>query len=152
MTTRNRRAGVEDRWFTADGTPKAGHGRGKRWMARYVDDTGKERSRSFDRKTDAQRWLDAEVTTKFETGTYVTPEAGRVTRIPAGHPEGYLEGFAQIYSDVAEQIAARIEGREPDPAALLVPTVADGLRGVQFISAAVDSSRNSAAWTSLSHT
>jgi len=80
------------------------------------------------------------------------PASAYASRIPAGHPEGYLEGFAQIYSDVAEQIAARIEGREPDPASLLVPTVADGLRGVQFISAAVDSSRNSAAWTSLSHT
>jgi predicted dehydrogenase len=80
------------------------------------------------------------------------PASAHASRIPAGHPEGYLEGFAQIYSDVAEQITARIEGRDPDPAALLVPTVADGLRGVQFISAAVDSSRNSAAWTSLSHT
>ena len=28
--------------------------------------------------------------------------AGRVTRVPAGHPEGYLEGFATIYSDAAE--------------------------------------------------
>ena len=79
------------------------------------------------------------------------PASAHASRIPAGHPEGYLEGFAQIYTDIAEQIAARIEGRDPDPAALLVPTVADGLRGVQFISAAVDSSRNSAAWTSLSH-
>ena len=66
------------------------------------------------------------------------PASAHASRIPAGHPEGYLEGFAQIYSDMAEQITARIEGRDPDPAALLVPTVADGLRGVQFISAAVD--------------
>jgi predicted dehydrogenase len=79
------------------------------------------------------------------------PAASHASRIPAGHPEGYLEGFAQIYSDVAEQITARIEGREPDPASLLVPGVADGVRGVRFISAAVDSSRNNAAWTALSH-
>lgn len=78
------------------------------------------------------------------------PAAAHASRIPAGHPEGYLEGFAQIYSDIAEQVAARIEGREPDPASLLVPTVADGVRGVRFISAAVDSSRNNAAWTALS--
>ena len=78
------------------------------------------------------------------------PAAAHASRIPAGHPEGYLEGFAQIYSDIAEQVAARIEGREPDSASLLVPTVADGVRGVRFISAAVDSSRNNAAWTALS--
>ena len=41
--------------------------------------------------------------------------AGRVTRIPAGHPEGYLEGFATIYSDAAELIWAKLEGRAPDP-------------------------------------
>lgn len=78
------------------------------------------------------------------------PAAAHASRIPAGHPEGYLEGFAQIYSDIAEQVAARIEGLEPDSASLLVPTVADGVRGVRFISAAVDSSRNNAAWTALS--
>ena len=32
--------------------------------------------------------------------------AGRVTRIPPGHPEGYLEGFANIYSEIAEAIKA----------------------------------------------
>lgn len=72
--------------------------------------------------------------------------AGRVTRIPPGHPEGYLEGFANIYSDAAEQIWAAIEGREADPAAMLTPTVLDGVRGVKFIEAAVESSRKGGAW------
>ena len=68
-----------------------------------------------------------------------------MTRIPAGHPEGYLEGFATIYADAAEQIWAAIEGREPDPAAMLTPTVTDGVRGVKFIEAAVESSRRAAS-------
>jgi predicted dehydrogenase len=72
--------------------------------------------------------------------------AGRVSRIPAGHPEGYLEGFATIYSDAAEQIWAAIEGREADPAAMLTPTVLDGVRGVKFIEAAVESSRKGGTW------
>ena len=72
--------------------------------------------------------------------------AGRVTRIPAGHPEGYLEGFANIYSDVAELLSARLEGRDPDPAATLVPTVQDGVAGVRFIEAVVESSRKNGAW------
>jgi predicted dehydrogenase len=72
--------------------------------------------------------------------------AGRVTRIPAGHPEGYLEGFANLYGDAAELIWARLEGREPDPAATLVPTVRDGVAGVRFIEAVVESNRNGGAW------
>ncbi|MBM6594820.1 Gfo/Idh/MocA family protein [Microvirga pudoricolor] len=71
------------------------------------------------------------------------------SRIPSGHPEGYLEGFAQLYTDIAEQIAARIEGREPNPFSLQVPTVAQGVRGVRFIEAAVRSSQKKAAWVQV---
>jgi predicted dehydrogenase len=82
-------------------------------------------------------------------GAGASPVAAHATRIPAGHPEGYLEAFAQLYRDLAEQIAARIDKREPDPACLLVPGLADGLRGMRFIAAAVESSRRDAAWTAI---
>jgi len=59
--------------------PSARNGKGKRWMARYVDDEGSERSKAFDRKGDAQVWLDSEVTAKLATGTYVAPRAGLIT-------------------------------------------------------------------------
>lgn len=72
--------------------------------------------------------------------------AGRATRIPAGHPEGYLEGFAQLYKDVAEQLQARLQGRTPDPQACWVPTVEDGVRGMKFIDAVVESSRDNGRW------
>jgi predicted dehydrogenase len=72
--------------------------------------------------------------------------AGRATRIPAGHPEGYLEGFAQIYKDVAEQLHARLQGRPADPQACWVPTVEDGVRGVKFIEAVVESSQGNGRW------
>ncbi len=75
--------------------------------------------------------------------------AQRATRLPSGHPEGYLEAFAQLYADAAELLWAWKEGRAPDPAALLVPSVEEGVRGVAFITAAVESSRNDAAWTRL---
>lgn len=79
-------------------------------------------------------------------GPGAMPVAARVTRVPAGHPEGYLEGFANLYADAAELIWARIEGREPDPAAISVPTVEDGVAGVRFIEAVVESSRRNGAW------
>jgi predicted dehydrogenase len=79
-------------------------------------------------------------------GSALSPAAAHATRIPAGHPEGYLEAFAQLYRDAAEQVAAAIEGRAPDPASLLVPTVEDGLRGMAFVAACIDSSRRDGAW------
>ena len=78
-----------------------------------------------------------------------SPAARHATRLPPGHPEGFLEGFAQLYRDVADQITARIEGHPPDPACLLVPGIADGVRGMHFIAAALASSKADAAWTSV---
>jgi predicted dehydrogenase len=78
--------------------------------------------------------------------------ATHATRIPSGHPEGYLEAFAQLYSDLAEQISATRENRPANPNSLLVPGVADGVDGVRFILAAIESSRRGSAWTALSGT
>ncbi len=79
-------------------------------------------------------------------GAGAGPAAGRVTRVPPGHPEGYLEGFANIYGDIAEVLTARLEGRDPDPGACGFPTVEDGVRGVKFIEAAVESSTRGGVW------
>jgi integrase len=49
-----------------------------KWRARYRDDNGKEHARHFERKVDAQRWLD-EVTASVVTGQYVDPKAGKST-------------------------------------------------------------------------
>jgi predicted dehydrogenase len=83
------------------------------------------------------------------SGAGASAVAAHASRIPAGHPEGYLEGFAQLYRDLAEQITARIDGRAPDAASLLVPGIAEGLRGMRFIAAAVASSQADAAWTAI---
>ncbi|MDP6690201.1 MAG: Gfo/Idh/MocA family oxidoreductase [Alphaproteobacteria bacterium] len=72
--------------------------------------------------------------------------AEHASRIPPGHPEGYLEGFATLYSDLADQISARIVGGDADPLAMTVPTVADGVDGVRFITRAVESSRAGGGW------
>jgi predicted dehydrogenase len=85
----------------------------------------------------------------YRGGPAATAVAAHASRVPAGHPEGYLEAFAQLYADMAEQISARLEGRPPNPASLLVPTVDDGVAGVRFISAVLESSRRNAAWTPL---
>lgn len=74
--------------------------------------------------------------------------AGRVTRVPPGHPEGYLEGFANIYAEAGRAIVAARTGAVLDPA-VTFPTVEDGVKGVAFVDACVRSSGLNAAWTTF---
>lgn len=83
--TRNRRAGVEDRWTktvhrkqpdgttTVEPSPSKAHGKGLRWRARYVDKHGREHSKGFARKTDATAWLNKQVSDQV-TGTWTDPK------------------------------------------------------------------------------
>jgi hypothetical protein len=64
-----------------------------RWRARYRDTRGREHSRHFTRRIDAQRWLDS-VTTAVQTGTYVDPALGKVT--VALWSERWLAGQAHL--------------------------------------------------------
>lgn len=64
------------------------------------------------------------------------------TRTPPGHPEGYLEAFANLYAGFAEAIRARTEGRAPGPLGQNLPLAHDGLKGVAFVEAVVDSAEN----------
>lgn len=105
---RSRRAGVEDRWTktirdpngNTTRVPSARHGRGLRWMARWVDPEGQEQTRSFARKADAQRWLDTEVTARLATGSYVPPQAGRLT------VREVYESWAAAQSHISPKTAA----------------------------------------------
>ena len=74
--------------------------------------------------------------------------AGRVTRIPPGHPEGYLEGFANIYAEAARAIIARRDGVALDDA-VTFPGLREGLEGVAFVDACVRSTARNAAWVKL---
>ncbi len=71
--------------------------------------------------------------------------AGRVTRVPPGHPEGYLEGFANIYTEVARAIKAKRDRKKPDKD-ITFPGIADGVAGMAFIEACVKSSAKNARW------
>lgn len=81
--------------------------------------------------------------------SYLGAAAAANTRIPSGHPEGFVEAFANIYRSFANHLRARIDGCEPDATALDYPKIADGIRGMAFIEAAVESSKNDARWTAL---
>ncbi len=74
-------AHVEDRWEKVVGGQRQRtdrHGSGKRWRARYIDADGRERSQTFARKGDAERFLIA-VEADLLRGTYVDPQRAKLT-------------------------------------------------------------------------
>ncbi|MFS2224140.1 Gfo/Idh/MocA family protein [Pantoea sp. B65] len=68
------------------------------------------------------------------------------SRTPPGHPEGYIEAFSNLYAGFAEALRARDEQREPAGAGRHIPQIYDGLKGVAFVDAVVDSHEQNTRW------
>jgi predicted dehydrogenase len=95
------------------------------------------------------KWLDKPMEV-YRTGQgYMGAAAQAHTRVPAGHPEGYLEAFANIYRDFAKVVQDKLDGVSPDPLHLDFPTVSDGVRGMEFIDAVIESGEKNAAWVTV---
>ncbi len=77
---------------------------------------------------------------------YLGEAAARSTRTPAGHPEGYLEAFANIYRDFMADVRRAAAG---EPALGNYPGIEEGLRGLRFVQASVDSSNQGSVWVNL---
>lgn len=76
------------------------------WRARYRDDTGKEYSRHFQRKVDAQRWLDG-VTASMVAGTYLDPKTARMT--VGEWCDVWLEGYATRRPSTVRQARTHVK-------------------------------------------
>ncbi len=80
----------------------------------------------------------------------LSPAATHATRFRrTGHPEGLHEAFANLYADFAELAAARRLGVAPDPLATTVPGPAEGVAGLRFVAACLDSDARGGAWVAL---
>ncbi len=75
-------------------------------------------------------------------GPGLKPEAVRACHVAMGHPEGYQEAFSTLYDDAAEAIVSRRLGESPRFPLSEMPTVADGVRTLQFVEAALASARD----------
>lgn len=103
MITRNERAGIDDRWHKRvkepNGTMRtersAVYGKVSRWRVRWVDSTGAERTKSFQRKPDAQAYLNG-LTADVQRGEYVDPRKS-----------------AETFGSVAEQWFVTKQHRKP---------------------------------------
>lgn len=86
----------------------------------------------------------------YQRGTgNVTGIAAKRNHIPSGHPEGLVMAFANIYRAFMDAILKTENGEELTADDLDFPSIEDGIDGVRFITAAVESSQNGAAWTEL---
>lgn len=71
---------------------------------------------------------------------YLPESAQSQFRTPPGHPEGYIEAFANIYLEFAD--ALRTEGG-------VKAGMNAALRGMAFVEALVESSKNNSVWTEI---
>ncbi len=75
------------------------------YRARYRDAAGKEHSRHFRRKIDAQQWLDT-VTSSVVTGTYVDPRTARTT--VGDWCDTWLEGYRTRRASTVRQAEVHV--------------------------------------------
>lgn len=80
---------------------------------------------------------------------YITEAAGAYSRIPSGHPEGLIIAFANIYKNVISAILKQKDGAVVAPGEFDFATVEDGLNGVKFVHAVIESAANDSAWVTL---
>ncbi len=92
------------------------------------------------------RWPDRAIEVRRAGGPSLSPGAHAAARLPAGHPEGYLEGFANLYREFAHVLRADNGGAS---SGALLPGVREGIRGMHFLDAVVDSAKAGAAWRQL---
>jgi len=76
-------------------------------------------------------------------------EAIKNTRLPAGHPEGLIEAFANIYRNFAEAVNIVNQGNIKHHKDFDMATVHDGLKGMFFIDAVVQSAKSDHKWIKL---
>jgi hypothetical protein len=74
--------------------------------------------------------------------SYLSDQAIAHCRTPSGHPEGFIEAFANIYRNFSYSVYNYNKGIKDDPI-YDFPTVNDGHRGMKFIDAVIESSKNS---------
>lgn len=68
------------------------------------------------------------------------------TRTPFAHPEGFIEAFANIYLAATQAMADQVDGKPAPEGGYDFPGIDDGVAGMAFIKATVESSASSDKW------
>ena len=70
-----------------------------------------------------------------------------MSRIAAGHPEGFFEAFGNYYRGFCQELQ-RIKGIT-DAMPLSHPTIEDGIRGISFVDACIESQKRGNTWVAI---
>jgi len=73
---------------------------------------------------------------------------GTYGRIPSGHHEDFLEALGNLHTSLERKIRV-IKGEKNVPPAYDHPGIDEGVLGMKFLTAAVNSSKKKGAWTAL---
>jgi predicted dehydrogenase len=82
-------------------------------------------------------------------GAGVLPAIERMIHLPRGHGEAIADAWGNMYTEFALAVEARRGLRKLEPGYLEVSMADEGLRGMQFIEACVDSHEANGAWTPI---
>jgi predicted dehydrogenase len=109
---------------------------------------GAKASLSFSQEEPNELWLTPQggCAQRLTRGRVRSEAALSATRVPSGHPEGYLEAFAQLYRDAAAQIHALDAGLPLPALTRAMPDVDDGVAGLRFMQAVMESHRQGSRW------
>lgn len=77
----------------------------------------------------------------------IKEKAAAQGRLPSGHPEGLVTAFANIYRNYVSALVAKKNGADAE--AYDYPRVEDGVNGVRFVKAVVESAANGSTWVEV---
>ena len=89
---------------------------------------------------DITYWTGAEFDLPASVASYL--------RVPSGHHEDFFPALANLHTTIERLIRTR-RGEQDVPAAFPHPGVKEGVAGMKFVAAAVESSKKSGAWTQV---
>lgn len=78
---------------------------------------------------------------------YTYKESSRLCYASVGHHDGFNEAFGTIYRSYCEVLLAKKENREPGN--YTFPTIDDGVDGMRFVEACVESHKNGNVWVEI---
>ena len=79
----------------------------------------------------------------------IRPDVSGMERLPFGHPEGLYEAFANMYQGYTAALLKNLNGETLTAQDLDFPNADDGIRGVRFIRACLESNRQGSVWTEV---
>lgn len=88
---------------------------------------------------------DGTVVERHRGNVGIEPRAAAYGRLPSGHTEGWLESMGNLYRSFVRCVAAKEDGSFT-PDMIDYPTVSDGVEGIKFVYACLESNKNGNVW------